>query len=163
MFRIVFNGAPVVQALREAQQRLANMEPAYQDIGEQLVLSTKKRFAEGRAPDGSAWAPKKPSTIEHYRRLGHPADPRPLHGPSKRLSNEIAAFANAAGVEVGSNLIYSGVMQEGAAKGAFGTTSRGRPIPWGTIPARVWLGLSDQDERDILDIVDEHLGGAFEA
>lgn len=161
MLRIVFNGSSVTQSLRDAQARLDNMEPAFRDIGEQLVESHKRRFQEGVAPDGSAWAPKSEATIERYRRAGHGGRTRPLIGPSGRLSSEIAYYANAAGAEVGSSLIYSAVMQEGAGRGAFGADARGRPIPWGDIPARVWLGLSDQDERDILDIVDEHLERAF--
>ncbi|MES2987671.1 MAG: phage virion morphogenesis protein [Pseudomonadota bacterium] len=161
MFRTVFNGAAIVSSLRDAQARLSNMTPVYEDIGELLIDRTKSRFRTGTAPDGSAWAPKRPATLERYRRAGDGLLPHPLIGPSKRLGNEIAKLANADGVEVGSNLEYSGVMQGGAAKGAFGADGRGRPIPWGNIPARVWLGISDQDERDILDIVDEHLQGAL--
>lgn len=161
MFRTVFNGATIVQALQQAQARLEDMTPVHQDIGEYLIESTKKRFVDGVAPDGSAWAPKRPATIERYRRAGDGNLTRPLIGPSRRLGNEILMFANQRDVEVGSNLEYSAVMQGGAAKGAFGADSHGRPIPWGTIPARIWLGLSDQDERNILDIVDEYLEGAL--
>jgi len=162
MIRIVFNGGPIHQALRDARERLADMTPVHRDIGEYLIESTRKRFRSGVTPDGTAWAPKRPATIERYRRAGDGTLTKPLIGPSRRLSTEIAMFANQAEVEVGSNLEYSGVMQGGAAKGAFGNDSRGRPIPWGNIPARVWLGLSDEDERNILDIVDEHLGDATE-
>ena len=162
MFRTVFNGQPIVQALRAAQGQLVEMTPIYEDIGEHMIESTKGRFRAGIAPDGSAWAPKRPSTIERYRRLGDGTLTKPLLGPSRRLSNEIVMSVDQTGVEVGSNLEYSGVMQGGAAKGAFGADRHGRPIPWGTIPARVWLGISDQDEHSIIDIVDEHLEQAFE-
>lgn len=157
MFRIIFNGAPVVEALRATQDRLSDMTPVYQDIGEYMIESTKGRFRAGVAPDGSTWAPKRPSTIERYRRLGDGNLTKPLLGPSRRLSNEISMSAERSSVEVGSNLEYSGVMQEGAVKGQFGADRHGRPIPWGNIPARVWLGLSDVDERNIVDIADEHL------
>jgi phage virion morphogenesis protein len=157
MFRIVFNATPIVQALRQAQERLGDMTPVHEDIGEYLIESTKARFRAGIAPDGSTWAAKRPATIERYRRMGDGNLTKPLLGPSRRLSNEIVKSASSTEVEVGSNLEYSGVMQGGASKGQFGTDRRGRPIPWGNIPARVWLGLSDEDERNILDIVDEHL------
>lgn len=163
MFRIVFNGPAIVAQLREASERLDDMKPVYEDIGEHLTQSHRQRFQQGVAPDGSAWAPKSPVTLEIYRRRGDRADPRPLIGPSGRLSTELSYLATGESVEFGSNLIYSSVMQTGAAKGAFGSDSRGRPIPWGNIPARVWLGLSDQDERDIIDITDEHLADAFRA
>lgn len=157
MFRIIFNGTPIVEALRSAQERLADMTPVHQDIGEYMIEATKGRFRAGIAPDGSSWAPKRPATIERYRRLGDGNLTKPLVGPSRRLSNEIVMSADRSAVEIGSNLEYSGVMQEGAAKGQFGVDRHGRPIPWGNIPARVWLGISDVDERNILDIVDEHL------
>jgi phage virion morphogenesis protein len=162
MFRTVFNGQPIVQALRTAQGQLVEMKPIYEDIGEYLIESTKRRFKSGTAPDGSAWAPKSPVTIERYRRAGDGNLGRPLIGPSRRLGNEIVKFVDQLGVEVGSNLEYSGAMQQGASKGQFGADRHGRPVPWGNIPARVWLGLSETDERNILDIVDEHLEAAFE-
>ena len=60
-------------------------------------------------------------------------------------------------VEVGSPLIYAGTHQFGAARGAFGSTSGGAPIPWGDIPARPFLGLSDDDEFEITELVASHL------
>ncbi|RIA44053.1 phage gpG-like protein [Hephaestia caeni] len=162
MFRVIFNDRPIAEALRQAQATLDDMEPVFTDIGEYLVGATKDRFAASEAPDGSKWAPKSPTTLEHYRRMGDGDRPKPLIGPSRRLSTEIHAQATKAAVEVGSNLIYSGVMQGGAAKGAFGSDGAGRPIPWGNIPARVWLGLSETDERNILDIVDEAIAPALD-
>jgi len=161
MIRIVFNSTNLVERLRQASERLADMSPVYSDIGEYLVKSTKDRFGRSEAPDGSKWAPKRPATIERYRRMGDGKLTRPLIGPSRRLGNEVAAIPSRDQVEVGSSLEYSGVMQDGAAKGAFGTNKRGSPIPWGTIPARVWLGISETDERNILDIVDEHIGAGL--
>jgi phage gpG-like protein len=52
-------------------------------------------------------------------------------------------------------MIYAAVQQFGAAKGAFGRTSRGAPIPWGNIPARPFLGISAEDEPLMLEIVAE--------
>jgi phage virion morphogenesis protein len=157
MFKQVFNNQPIVQALRGLQGQLVEMKPVYDAMGEQLVRSHKERFKTGSAPDGTAWAPKKAATIERYRRAGDGEYTQPLIGPSRRLGNEINYSSSSIGVEVGSNLEYAGTMQTGAAKGEFGNDARGRPIPWGFIPARVWLGLSDKDERDMLDIVEEHL------
>lgn len=55
-------------------------------------------------------------------------------------------------------MVYAAVMQGGAAQGAFGRTSRGGPIPWGNIPARPFLGLSDSDRAGVLEIIAEYLG-----
>ncbi|MHB8921670.1 MAG: phage virion morphogenesis protein [Halothiobacillus sp.] len=48
--------------------------------------------------------------------------------------------------------------QFGAAEGAFGETTTGHPIPWGDIPARPFIGLSDKDEAEILNIITSYMG-----
>lgn len=157
MIRIAFNADAVLQQIARARAALSDMTPVYGDIGEYLVKSTRDRFRAGTAPDGSRWRAKSPATLAAYLRRGDGSRPDPLIGPSGRLGREIASVAGSDQVEVGSSLIYSGAMQFGAAKGAFGRTKRGGPIPWGTIPARQWLGLSAGNEAAIIDIVDEHL------
>lgn len=157
MFGVQFNAGRTRQAIREAIQLLEDMTPVYTDIGEYMIQATRTRFAKGVGPDGVAWTPKRDSTLERYRRLGYGSLSRPLIGPAKALSRQIQRFVSRDGVIIGSSLIYSRVMQDGAAKGAFGTDGRGRPIPWGRIPARQWLGISVDDETAILAIVAEHL------
>lgn len=157
MIGITFNAETSQAALRRAADLLDDMTPVYRDIGEYLIEATRKRFLSGTAPDGTAWAAKSQATLDRYRRLGYGNLGRPLIGPSKSLSRQILQFVSRDGVTVGSNLIYSRVMQEGAAKGAFGSDSKGRPIPWGRIPARTWLGLSEADELAIVDIAEEHI------
>lgn len=161
MFKIEFKYQAVGEALGIVAGRVSDMTPLHQSIGDYMVRVTKERFKQGIDPDGNAWTPKKQATIDRYKERGDGDRPDPLIGPSKRLSSEIAQFANAAGVEIGSSLEYSGVMQHGAKQGAFGRDSRNHPLPWGDIPARVWLGLSDEDEAHIIDIADEHLEHAF--
>lgn len=162
MFHIEFKYEAVANALREAATRLDDMTKLNDDIGEYVVEATKERFRKGVDPDGKAWLPKKQATRDRYIANKDGDRPDPLIGPSKRLSSEINSLVARNSVEIGSNLEYSGVMQGGARKGAFGTDSRNRPLPWGDIPARVWLGLSAEDERNIIDIVDEHLEGLFD-
>lgn len=158
MSDLVYNPAPLVTKLQALSSRLADLKPVYEDIGEYAVGATKRRFVAGTEPDGTRWRAKRPATIARYKARGDGNKTRPLIGPSGRLGREVTHNASSAGVEIGSALEYSRVMQEGATKGAFGTDKAGHPLPWGNIPARVWLGLSDADNRNILDIVDEHLG-----
>ncbi len=161
MPRLQFGTEPIVARLGEASRVLTDLLPLHQDIGEYLLTSHRDRFQRSEAPDGTRWQPKRPATIERYKARGDGNRPHPLIGPSGRLGREIQSDATPQQVEIGSALIYSGVMQDGAAKGAFGSDQAGRPIPWGDIPARVWLGLSDADERNILDITDEYVAGPF--
>jgi phage gpG-like protein len=157
MFHVQFNAGRSRQVIREALAVLEDMTPVYQDVAEYLVEVHRQRFVRGVGPDGKAWAPKRAATLERYKRLGYGSLGRPLIGPAKALSRQIQRLVSRDGVVIGSSLIYSGVMQDGAAKGAFGKDSRGRPIPWGRIPARVWLGLSAADDAAIVEIVEEHL------
>ncbi|MDT7533739.1 phage virion morphogenesis protein [Sphingobium sp. SA2] len=161
MIKVDFKYEAVAQALGEVSRRLDDMTPLHESIGEYVVEVTKQRFKQGIAPDGTAWAPKSPVTLAAYKARGDGDRPDPLIGPSRRLSSEIARFATADSVEIGSSLEYSAAMQDGARQGAFGRTARGGPIPWGDIPARPWLGLSEEDEVNIIDIVDDYLEQAF--
>lgn len=161
MIKVEFKYEAVAQGLGEVARRIDDMTPLHESIGEYVIEVTKQRFKQGIAPDGTAWTPKSPVTLAAYKARGDGDRPDPLIGPSRRLSSEIARFATAESVEIGSSLEYSAVMQDGARKGAFGRTARNSPIPWGDIPARPWLGLSDEDEVHILDLADEHLEQAF--
>ncbi len=87
---------------------------------------------------------------------------KPLWGHTGLLKETIVSYVSKDGVIIGSPMIYSGVMQFGAKRGQFGATKRGSPIPWGSIPARRWLGLSPMDERKIVEEVDEYLATSLE-
>lgn len=150
--------SPALTALAEA---MSDMTPVMQDIGEYMIKATRERFPKGEAPDGSKWARKSPATLAAYgARKSNRVDARPLYGPTGLLSQQFSYAADPDGVEWGSNRIYAAVMQFGAGKGAFGTTSRGSAIPWGNIPARPFIGVSDEDETQIFSIISEYLQSA---
>lgn len=190
MIKIEINDHDVTAMLHRLYGVLGNLRPVMQDIGEYGVVSTKERFKDGTAPDGRKWDPNRPSTImEYLRRRGgdtsrrpgeKSANPyfgkrdgrlnkrgatlvsgkRPLIGETKRLSNEINYRADGSSVAIGSSLIQAAVQQFGAKRGSFGSTKGGRPIPWGDIPAREFLGLSAKDKDVVLGIINEHLAAA---
>lgn len=157
MFGVSFNIGESRAALQRAMRLLEDMTPVYADIGEYLIEQRRQRFVRGVDPDGNAWTPKSQATLDRYRRMGYGNLTRPLIGPSKALGRQIHKFVSRDGVVVGSSLEYSRVMQEGAARGAFGTDSRDHPIPWGRIPARRWIDLNADEGRAIVTTVDEHL------
>ncbi|WP_174279025.1 phage virion morphogenesis protein [Sphingomonas bacterium] len=157
MMRVTFNADAVFAALDKPRAELSDLQPVYEDIGSYMVKATRERFPKGEAPDGTRWRQKSPVTLAQYLRRGDGNRPSPLIGPSGRLGREITATAASDGVEIGSSLIYSAVMQFGAQQGAFGRSKRRTPLPWGDIPARPFLGLSRDDERTIIEIVDDHL------
>lgn len=163
MFSTQFNIGTSRDAIQRAIGALENPKTMFERVRDYVVDSTEERFKTGVGPDGAKWAAKKPSTIEHYKRLGYgpSALSHVLIAKNKRLSGEIIGTATATGAVIGSALIYAGVMQMGAAKGAFGRDKHGRPLPWGTIPARPWLGLSAEDGAAIVEIAEEFIAAAL--
>jgi len=150
----------IAAVLDRVQRSLTDLTPVMQDIGDDLLAGTDQRFRDGVSPEGVPWAPKSPVTLEAYRKRGASISFKPLIGPSRALSTNISFRHGADFVEIGSNQVYAAVMQFGAAKGAFGTTSRGGPIPWGNIPARPFLGLSETDRANIVATVEEWIAQA---
>lgn len=175
LIEIKFQDRVIQAAIKRLQKAGSDLKPAMQDIGEYLIYSTKKRFAEGKAPDGTPWEPNTEATIAAFARRKKGGSSRrpgergpkkqdlgatgkkPLIGESKRLSTEIHYRADANSVAVGSSLEQAAVMQFGAKKGDFGRTKRGASIPFGDIPARPYLGLADDDKAAIVEILKEHL------
>lgn len=157
MLKTDFNAGAAGDAIRKAMQQLDDMTPLFREVAEYMLDATRQRFVTGTAPDGTKWVAKQQSTLDRYKRLGYGNLNRALIGPGRALSRQILRSANRNGAVIGSALIYSGVMQNGAEKGAFGKDKRGRSIPWGKIPARVWLGISSADEHAIIETAEDYL------
>lgn len=143
-FTIYLHDDGALNALERASARLDNLQPVMAEIAEILLDSTDDRFKSAIAPDGSPWAPKSATTLDIYKRAGKPIRMRPLTGESGQLRNSINAHGGPDYVEIGSSAIKAAVLQLGAAKHQFKDVS-----PWGTIPARPFLGLSEADEHGI--------------
>lgn len=126
-----------------------DLSPTMRAIGHALAESTRLRFRDGRDPSGAPWAPLSPVTVAR-RRKGSSA---PLLDTG-RLRNSITyALDGRNAVIVGTNVIYGRMQQYGAAKGAFGRTKFGAPIPWGRVPPRAYLGVSVTDRTEVLAIL----------
>ena len=155
---IELNEQEVRRRLGELQGRVADITPALRDMGEALLNSTRQRFSEMRGPEGHPWAPL---SDEYRARKPKNADKiLVLHGYLRGTLNYQIEDAGTT-LAIGSPLIYAGTQQFGAKKGQYGSTSKGRPIPWGTIPARPFLGLSQDDKAEVMGILKKHLSRAF--
>lgn len=159
MIRLDFNDSDVQAGLDALGQLLTDMTPVFAEIGEQLVRTTKQRFEAGEDPEGNAWLPKSQATLDSYARRQDQVSSRPLIGPNLNLSRSIFAEVGPNQVLIGSPQIYAAMMQFGGTRAQF-------PHLWGDIPARPFLGVSDQDRSDISEIVAEWLvtasGGTVE-
>jgi phage virion morphogenesis protein len=142
----------VIEAFNRLLALGTDPKPWLTTIGRDLEATTRLRFRDGRDPRGASWAPLSPVTIALRRKGGRGAKPLLDTG---RLANSITSAVGENYVEVGTNVIYARMQQQGAAKGAFGRTKRGAPIPWGTVPGRAFLGLSIEDRAGALEVFAE--------
>jgi phage virion morphogenesis protein len=143
--RIEVDNKTVLDALNRLQQAAARPRPALLEIGEDLLESTQQRFSTQTAPDGSRWERNSPSTIKRKGR------DRPLVGETGTLMNEINyQLIDDATLEVGSPKVYAAMQQFGGMKSQF-------PHLWGDIPARPFIGVSDADGENILQVIERYL------
>jgi phage virion morphogenesis protein len=166
MITIEINDDQISAALARLVGAVSKMEPVNQEIAEALQFSSRKRIADGVTPEGTAFAPRSAATLAIYAKTKPPKVPgaKPLT-VSGDLMRSLTGFATEDVAGVRTNRIYSAVMQFGAAKGTLGaywyTTAGGAQVdgssPWGNIPARPFLGLSDEDRTNVSDIVVEWL------
>ena len=149
---VTFDDAKVRDALKRLAGAGNDLTPLMRDIGEHLLNTTRERFVTQKTPAGVPWAPLSETTRGRKRR-----NKDKILTERGYLRGNLAFRAGRDSVEVGSPSLYAGTHQFGAKKGAFGSTSKGAPIPWGDIPARPFLGLSDDDEAEIGRLVIDYL------
>ncbi len=172
-FKISIDDEQVLAALRSLRGRSENLAPLMQKLGEQLIESTQNRFSTATAPDGSPLAPNSEVTISRYLGLtrgnfkkdgsrskkgeARAASKKPLTGETGELRRQIHYRVVGNSLEVGSTMEYAAVQQFGRKKGESGSDRRGRPLPWGDIPARPFIGLSADDKSGIEQSISDYL------
>ena len=142
--QVDYDDKEVTRMLRRLIDAGINPRPALLEIGEELVDSTKKRFETQAGPDGTPWARNKPSTIKRKGR------DQPLTGGGTLMDQINYQLTGNDTLEVGSPTIYAAMQQFGGTKAQF-------PNLWGDIPARQFIGVSDEDEDKIVDIFSLYL------
>jgi phage gpG-like protein len=131
----------------------ASLEPLLSDIGAVLESSTRKRVEETKtSPDGAAWPPNRAGTST-------------LLESGRHLRDSIAFIASPAEVQVGSSWEFAHVHQDGAvitpraAKRLVfmlgGQKVFARRV---TIPARPFVGFSEEDRQSVELLVTDFFG-----
>ena len=85
----------ITPALNRLLKASNNLSPAFRDIANSMLDSTKQRFGKGEAPDGTKWAKNSAVTIKKKK------SDRPLIDSSDKEA------------EIYSSKIYAGVQQFG--------------------------------------------------
>lgn len=162
----------LLKGLDDLAKAAKETRPVLAQIGEFMVDSTKQRFATSTAPDGTPWAKNSPTTLMLYlsefkgsfskkggltkKGMARAGSKRPLIGKSRMLSSQIFYKLGEGSLAWGSTMIYAAPQQFGAEKHEFKGVA-----PWGDVPARVFLGVSDKDRANILDTIYEYLRGSI--
>lgn len=162
--QIRVDDAAVMGALRKLVEVSGNLSGALKNIGEHLQAATKERIAAERSPDGKPFAPLN----ELYKTTKK--GPGILRGDSGDLASIVYQLGEQE-VLVGSDTIYSAIHQFGgtikpktASALVFlmgGQTFKVKSVK---IPPRPYLGISAEDETEIMAILEDYIeeasGGA---
>ena len=176
-FTIQVDDAQVRAALAALAQRIDNLQPVLQDIGEGIVERAQARFQTSTGPDGQRWAPNSAATLMalvgatrkvkanagkggdlNARGLRAVGSKKPLVGESHSLERQIVARASAHDLTVAATTVYAAIQQFGGKKSQF-------PHLWGDIPARPFLPvradgtLYPADQAQVLDLLNDYLAG----
>lgn len=144
---IEINDYEILAALTRLARNVDHLEPALNEIGFNVKQSILQNFEGQHDPDGNAWEGLSDATLENRRKSGAGAEILRDTGLLNRsISYETGAFA----VEIGSDKKYANMMQFGGKKAEY-------PWLWGDIPERPFVGVSDADRGQILDILGDYL------
>lgn len=130
------------KALAKAAYKLANTQPLMETIGEALVSGTLQRFQDEEEPDGKKWKP----SIRAMETAGKTLS------DTGRLQRSIDYAATSDKVMVGTNVVYGRIHQLG------GKTGKGHKVD---MPARPYLGVSEEDMKEVRATVEDFLKDAL--
>jgi phage virion morphogenesis protein len=147
---------PALDALATLLRRVADLAPAMRDSADVMARPAESAFHHERDPaSGERWHPLAASTIARREAAGH--WPGPLLQVTGHLATSLQREYGRDYAAVGTNVVYAAAQHFGMPRGYAGRTRRGAPIPWGDLPPRPFLGLSAEDRREILDLLQDYL------
>lgn len=153
-FRMELDAGDALAALGQAIARADRARDVYDAIGLMLLASTDLRFEDEKTPDGNPWPKSVRALLDGGKTLTD----------SGHFRSSMTHEASDAGVAVGTNAIqgaihqFGGVIRVKNAKAlAFSVGGEFAMVQSVTMPARPYLGLSDDDEADIVALAGDWL------
>ncbi len=138
---ITFDGRAALAAIRNAAALMEAPAVMLADIGEELLVSTRARAAAEVDPAGLPWAPLSPRYARRKAKL-RPGLPT-LKFDNHLLGDRLVYQVNGPELAVGTSGPYAAAQQFGR--------------PEANLPARPFLGLSEEDNAAVLRITAKHL------
>ena len=177
MLDVAVDGSAVGKALEDLVGRLGDLTTPLNDIAEYLHQSTDDRFRQQVAPDGSPWAPLAPSTLARTKgnkilrdkgtlqdTLRHSVSNNELSFGTDRPYGAIHQFGGKVEHAARSQQVYFRQGKDGSVGNRFVKKSKSNFAQWVTrgahdseIKARPYLGLSSEDDTEILAIIQDYL------
>lgn len=187
---ITIEDAQVNAALARVEAAGGDTLALMQEISGAMLFSVQRRFETETDPTGKPWKPHVPKTararINNKRHGNQPVTPKLLRD-SNRLYQSIVAEASDTTAATGTNLTYAGIHQHGGTITQYPQSRMVRfrkvgnqlrfarkahkrvtekPITFGqrtiVIPARPYLGFSEEDRAEILAITEAHFEATAE-
>lgn len=147
-YKVTIDDKDMHDKLAELIDRMAKPEGFYANVGDHLLLSVAERFENSEGPDGEKWPALSPITIA--RDDAAEIDRTGILWVEGVLKESINREVDGASVRIGSDLPYAAIQH-------FGGESKGY-MKGAVIPPRPYLGLSAEDEAEILAIAEDYLG-----
>lgn len=148
MLTITVDSKPVSDMLTKLSKRMANLQPAMNDIGMALETRVSGRFETRTDPLGHAWEPWAESTRENYPDDGN----HQLLNRYGDMLHSLSFDAAAASVRIGFGAVASKAGDVYAAYHEWGTVTMPRR---GLLFADPDAGtLAPEDERAVLDVIE---------
>lgn len=177
MLDVTIDESQVGKALNELIDRLGNLHTPLNDIAEYLHQSTDDRFSKQVAPDGSPWAPLSASTLARKKggrilrgkgtlqdTMRHSVSGNELVFGTDRPYGAIHQFGGKVEHAARSQQVYFRQGKDGSVGNRFVKKRHSNFSQWVThgahsteMPARPYLGLSSEDETEILAIIQDYL------
>ncbi|SFH12760.1 phage virion morphogenesis protein [Pseudomonas sp. NFACC45] len=181
MLNVELDDSRAGDALTELMERLGDLTTPLLDIAEYLHQSTDDRFRRQIAPDGSPWAPLAPSTLAKKKdgrilretgvlqdTLRHSVSNNELAFGTDRAYGAIHQFGGKIEHAARSQQVYFRQGKDGSVGNRFVKKGKSNFARWITrgahsmeMPERPYLGLSSEDDNEVVLIVNDYLWAAL--
>lgn len=160
--------------LKRIEDKTINLEPVMKQIASDMASTIRMNFKNETTPDGVPWEKSDRAIEENGKTLQD----------TGRLRNSITYKYTGTRAAAGTNVKYARSMHFGVPKGAYGkknvtqkvnaftrtrkgktenvkSHSRNREIqvPWGNIPSRKFVGITERKKQRYLRKILEYIGG----